>query len=117
MTPMTPASVLLLFALSANTARANDVNIADLAGPWCLRSLAATLDGERTADNSSYEFTQAGKLNYQMGAFRQSGDYTVKDGTISTTGMGTYDIVALDKRRMTLLYGGAYFFFEKGSCN
>lgn len=108
-----PATLLL--SLLTTSPSAAELPIENLYGPWCLRSLSATIDGERVADNSSYEFTKQGRLNYQMGPYKQSGDYTVDGDRIETTGMGNYDIVALDKTRMTLHYG-AFFFFEKGSC-
>ncbi|MGL4318306.1 MAG: hypothetical protein ACRCTL_17045 [Pseudomonas sp.] len=108
-------AALLLSAL-ATSAQASDYNIDDLYGQWCLKSLAASLDGERTPDNSSYEFTKEGKLNYKMGVFEQSGDYSVSGNKIQTTGMGNYDIVSINKKEMVLIYS-TYFFFEKGSCN
>lgn len=107
-------ALLLMAACNASTqALAYDIN--DFYGGWCLKSLAATLEGERTPDNSFYEFTRAGRLNYKMGFFEQSGDYTLKGDRIETTGMGNYTIIALEKTRMTLKYG-TYFFFEKGEC-
>ena len=106
----------LLLSLLTTSPASSDVRIEDLYGRWCLRSLAATIDGERVPDNSSYEFTQQGRLNYQMGPYTQSGDYTVDGDRIETTGMGNYDIVTLDKTRMTLHYV-TFFFFEKGSCD
>ncbi|WP_139271164.1 hypothetical protein [Atopomonas hussainii] len=106
----------LLFSLLATSVQAGEYNIEDLYGAWCLKSLATSLDGERTPDNSSYEFTKEGRLNYKMGVFEQSGDYSISGNTIQTMAMGNYDIVTLKENEMTLKYG-TYFFFEKGSCN
>lgn len=110
---------LALFALTlltAASAQANEYKIDNLYGTWCLKTLAATLDGEKTPDNSIYEFTKAGRLNYKMGDFEQSGDYSIKGNEIKTTAMGNYDIISLQSNKMTLKYI-TYFFFEKGSCN
>lgn len=107
-------TILLMTAL-ASSAQASQYDINNFYGGWCLKSLAATLEGERTPDNSYYEFTKAGRLNYKMGFFEQSGDYTLKGDRIETTAMGNYTIIALEKTKMTLKYG-TYFFFEKGEC-
>ncbi|WP_146180708.1 hypothetical protein [Pseudomonas sp. HMWF032] len=106
----------LLLSVFATSAQASEYKIDDLYGTWCLKSLAASLDGKRTPDNSSYEFTKEGRLNYKMGVFEQSGDYSISGSEIQTTAMGNYNIVSLKENDMTLKYG-TYFFFEKGSCN
>ncbi|MDQ8037434.1 MAG: hypothetical protein REI12_08435 [Pedobacter sp.] len=105
----------LLMTVIASSAHAAQYDINDLYGGWCLKSLAATLEGERTPDNSFYEFTKEGRLNYKMSFFEQSGDYTIKGDRIETAAMGNYSIIALEKTKMTLKYG-TYFFFEKGEC-
>lgn len=114
---MRPASLALLLAtlLLAANAGAADYRLDDLYGPWCLKGLAPTQDGEREPDNSTYDFTREGTLDYSMGGFTQSGAYRVEGDTISTEGMGNYSIVSIGERDMVLRYMG-YFFFQRGAC-
>lgn len=114
---MKPASLALILAtlLLATSAGAADYRRDDLYGPWCLKGMSPTQDGEREPDNSTYDFTRAGTLDYSMGGFTQSGAYRVEGDTISTEGMGNYKIVSIGKQEMVLHYMG-YFFFQRGAC-
>lgn len=114
---MNPVKLALSVAslLLATSAGAADYKLDDLYGPWCLKGLSATQDGKREPDNSTYDFTRAGTLDYNMGGFTQSGAYKVEGDTISTEGMGNYSIVSIGKQEMVLRYMG-YFFFQRGAC-
>ncbi|MCU9948454.1 hypothetical protein [Pseudomonas sp. PDM13] len=114
---MKPASLALTLAtlLLATSAGAADYRLDDLYGPWCLKGMSLTQDGEREPDNSTYDFTRAGTLDYSMGGFTQSGAYRVEGDTISTEVMGNYKIVSIGKQEMVLHYMG-YFFYQRGAC-
>jgi hypothetical protein len=105
--------------LSAFAGGASVSNPAEIAGIWLLSSTALRRDGERTEENSKWEFAKDGRLrttgyNYAANRVMTVEDsYKILDGKIVTGQGGEYAVVEKSEKEMILKGPFGFYFFNR----
>jgi len=108
--------ILSVLTLSLSSlVHAEEINVEGLYASWCMTGMATELDGERSPDKATYNFTKDNQLKYDAGFFKQEEAFSIEGEKIKTKSMGNYRIISIKENEMILNYGG-YMFFSKGAC-
>ncbi|MGH8643664.1 MAG: hypothetical protein ACREX4_04045 [Gammaproteobacteria bacterium] len=114
--------VSILGAAAWPSAFAGGVSVSDppeIAGTWLLAATALRRDGERTEENSEWNFSKDGRLlttGYNYAADRvmtMEDSYKIVDGKIVTGQGGKYAVVEKGEKEMILKGPFGFYFFTR----
>ncbi|MGH8657407.1 MAG: hypothetical protein ACREV4_02675 [Gammaproteobacteria bacterium] len=114
--------VSILSAAAWPSAYAGGVSVSDpveIAGTWLLAATALQRNGERTQENSEWDFQKNGRLvttGYNYAADRVmtvEDSYKIVDGKIETGLGGKYAVVDKSEKEMILKGPFGFYFFTR----